>query len=187
MALTLEELSLTTLMFVHSQWRKDSMRRFIMVPMMLAAFINTSVGWTQQKALAVTTRDTMYKYRAVNENNGFILGISFPSLMASSTALQRSNNSLGNGVYTVTNVNSGLALDVYNCGGANGNEIDTWTLLNNTCQMWSVLPTGDGHYALVSSVIGRTLDDKNCGTANGTVVQTWQWLDNTCQEWSTGS
>jgi non-reducing end alpha-L-arabinofuranosidase len=93
-------------------------------------------------------------------------------------------SSLGNGVYTVTNVNSGLALDVYNCGGANGNEIDTWTLLNNTCQMWNVLPTGDGHYVLVSSIIGRTLDDQDCGTGNGNPVQTWQWLDNTCQEWS---
>jgi hypothetical protein len=83
------------------------MRRFIMTPVMLAALISMSMEWPQQKAFATATLDTTHKYKAVNENRGFVLGISSPSLTAGSTALQWSDTGTADHLWQCTSVGSG--------------------------------------------------------------------------------
>ena len=41
---------------------------------------------------------------------------------------------------TVTNVNTGMTLDVANCGTANGTAVRQWQQLDNTCQQWNIAP-----------------------------------------------
>jgi len=43
------------------------------------------------------------------------------------------------GTYTVMSKNSGkaLALDIANCGLADGTPVGEWTALGNDCQKWS--------------------------------------------------
>ena len=68
------------------------MRRFIMALLTLAVRISRGVGWPPQKACAAATLTSTSRYKNVNENSAFILGIVPPSLTASSTMLSWSNN-----------------------------------------------------------------------------------------------
>lgn len=82
------------------------MRRFIMVLLMLAASISRGVGWTPQKACVAAMLTLTSRNKIVNENRALILGIAPPSLAASSTVLQRSNNGTTNHLWQFTHVGS---------------------------------------------------------------------------------
>jgi putative hemolysin len=91
---------------------------------------------------------------------------------------------LGNDTNRVVSVGSGKVLDVSNCGGADGANIQQWSWLNNNCQKFRLVISGAGGWVrleIVSS--GKVADVANCGTADGSDVRQWAWLSNNCQQW----
>jgi hypothetical protein len=69
-----------------------------------------------------------------------------------------SSSGLANGTYTITNVNSGLAMDVYQASTTPGTSIDQWTPSGNANQQWQVTALGGALYKLVAANSGLCLD-----------------------------
>jgi arabinan endo-1,5-alpha-L-arabinosidase len=133
-----------------------------MALVMLAAPISMRVGWPRQKAFAAATLDTAYKYKIVNENSGLILGISSPSLMAGSTALQWSDNGTADhlwhfipdgGYYKIENMNSGEVLGVSNASQTAGASVLQWADNGTTDHLWQFTSVGSGYYEILQPLI----------------------------------
>jgi hypothetical protein len=75
------------------------------------------------------------------------------------------------------NRNSGKALDVTNCGTANGTNVRQWTWFNNDCQKWNISPV-DGPFHRISplNAPSRALDVDSFSTANGANIMLWEYL-----------
>lgn len=91
---------------------------------------------------------------------------------------------VANGTYKLIAKHSGKAVDVANCGTADGVNVQQWTDLGNTCQQWIVSNDGNGAYTLKNVNSSKVLDVNACGTANKTNVQLWTGLGNNCQKWT---
>jgi hypothetical protein len=93
---------------------------------------------------------------------------------------------LGAGVYVLTNVGSGKALDVFGASTAKGANVQQWEPNRSTAQQWRLDPLGDGVYTLTNVGSGLRLDvegndgDKRAGGAN---VHQWQALATDSQKW----
>jgi hypothetical protein len=73
----------------------------------LTVRISRDVGWPPQNACAAATLTSTSRYKIVNENSAFILGIVPPSLTASSTMLSRSNNDTADHIWQFADVGRG--------------------------------------------------------------------------------
>jgi hypothetical protein len=64
---------------------------------------------------------------------------------------------LGNNYIYLTNVYSGLAMDVYGGSTSSGAKIDQWYWSNTSNQIWKVVSMGNGNYELLSQKSGLAL------------------------------
>ncbi|MBN2274673.1 MAG: family 43 glycosylhydrolase [Bacteroidales bacterium] len=88
------------------------------------------------------------------------------------------------GTYRMTPRHSGKAVDVQNCGTANGTNVRQWSWLNNTCQQWVFTDAGNGTWRISpANATGTALDVTNCSGSNNANIQLWSWLNNNCQKW----
>lgn len=78
-----------------------------MALLILAARISRGVGWPPQKAYTAAALTTTSRYKLVNENSAFILGIASPFLKASSTTPSWSSNGTADQPWQLTYVGSG--------------------------------------------------------------------------------
>jgi hypothetical protein len=85
--------------------------------------------------------------------------------------------------YTITNVNSGTAVQPGNCATANGTGMELWTAGATSCQKWTFTSAGNGHYIITNVNSGTVLDSVNCGIFDGTLTDLWSSLGNNCQQW----
>lgn len=85
--------------------------------------------------------------------------------------------------YTMSNVNSGKAVQPDGCATANGTKTELWTAGATDCQRWTFASAGNGHYIITNVNSGTVLDSVNCGIFDGTLTDLWSSLGNTCQEW----
>jgi hypothetical protein len=85
--------------------------------------------------------------------------------------------------YTITNVNSGKAVQPDTCATANGTGMELWTTGATSCQKWTFTSAGNGHYIITNVNSGTVLDSVNCGIFDGTLTDLWTSLGNSCQEW----
>ncbi|BDI31217.1 hypothetical protein CCAX7_32680 [Capsulimonas corticalis] len=86
---------------------------------------------------------------------------------------------LGDGYWELINVASGLALDDYGWGTANGTVVDQWDASASpvtNAQQWSLRPAGDGSWKVVNRNSGRTLAISGASTSAG--AKTILWDDN---------
>ncbi|GAA3108919.1 GH43 family beta-xylosidase [Kribbella aluminosa] len=90
---------------------------------------------------------------------------------------------LGDGSYKFLNNDSGKALDVGGCSGANGVKVIQWPYWGGDCQEWYLDAIGNGYYKVTSKVGGRTLDVGGCSTAPGADVDVWPYWQGDCQQW----
>jgi hypothetical protein len=93
---------------------------------------------------------------------------------------------ISNGTYKIINRNSGLALDAYNQGTADGTQIQQWTYWGGAGQQWMVSNTGSGYYKIIGVQSGKSLDIdyQYGGTANGTKVQLWDYWNGPSQQYN---
>jgi len=88
------------------------------------------------------------------------------------------------GMYTITNRNSGMVLDVTNCGTTDGTLVDQWTNLSNYCQKWNIAYAGNGFYTIQNVNSSKMLDVVNGGFASGTSVDQWTSNGLKPQQWA---
>ncbi len=80
---------------------------------------------------------------------------------------------LGNGLYVISNVNSGKVLSVAELTAADGTNIDQENYSNGDQQMWHLLAQGDGSYQLVAAHSNKCLDVAGAGMSAGVNIQQW--------------
>ncbi|MEV7930996.1 RICIN domain-containing protein [Kitasatospora sp. NPDC088779] len=95
---------------------------------------------------------------------------------------------LPGGVYTLTNVGSGKALDLLGPEGKAGANVGQNTAHGGTGQRWRLTPvTADevftGEYEITSEAGGKILDVSGRKVANGTNVQVWDYSGFYTQRW----
>jgi Ricin-type beta-trefoil lectin domain-like len=90
---------------------------------------------------------------------------------------------LGNGVYKIVNLNSGLALDAVGQNTTNGTPIDQWSYNAGSNQKWTVTSLGSGEYKITGVQSSRVLDVNGQSTANGAAVQLYDSNGGGNQEW----
>lgn len=110
-------------------------------------------------------------------------GSALAALTSRLQLLMNTGANLSSGTYKVINVNSGLAMEVYNWGTANGDAIDQWSYLSDANQKWSLTYLNDGLYQLTNVNSGKVLDITGKGTTDGTKLQQWQNLSGSNQEY----
>lgn len=75
------------------------------------------------------------------------------------------------GYYTITNVNSGKAVDCAGGAAVDGTNIWQYASNNTSAQMWKLTDVGDGYYTFTCECNGMVADVKNGTAANGTDIQ----------------
>lgn len=91
---------------------------------------------------------------------------------------------IANGTYRIVNRNSGLVMDVYGRGTANGTQVDQWPWNGGTNQQWNIADLGGGQYSIVGVQSGKNLDIAGVSTADGAKVEIWQSNGGTNQQFS---
>ena len=78
------------------------------------------------------------------------------------------------GTYTITNVNSGLALDTANSGTTQGTLVEQATAVSGSAsQTWKLVDAGSGLYKIVNAASGLVLGIQNAATGNGAQAVVW--------------
>jgi predicted alpha-1,6-mannanase (GH76 family) len=92
-----------------------------------------------------------------------------------STSQQWTVTYLGNGIYEILGVQSGLSLDVVGSGTANGTGIDAYTYNSSYAnQQWSLTPTSGGYCRLTpQNALASCVDVQNSATTNGAPLVLW--------------
>jgi pectate lyase len=84
--------------------------------------------------------------------------------------------------YRITPRHSGKAIDVENCGTANGTNVRQWSWLNNNCQKWRFTDIGNGYWRISPGhATDRAL--RTGGTGNGSNVMIQGYSDQTDRQW----
>ncbi|GAB3396195.1 hypothetical protein GCM10027568_29850 [Humibacter soli] len=77
------------------------------------------------------------------------------------------------GIYTITNVNSGLALDTAGDSSSSGTLVNQATAAGSTTQTWKLVDAGSGLYKIQNAESGLDLGIQNQSTTNGAPVVEW--------------
>ena len=82
---------------------------------------------------------------------------------------------VGQGIYRIVNVYSGLDLEVNGASLADGGTVDQWSDVSGANnEHWNLMAVGDGSYRIVNVNSGLDIEDYGWGTANGSTVDQWQ-------------
>jgi parallel beta-helix repeat protein len=87
------------------------------------------------------------------------------------------------GVYKITALHSGKALDVSGVSLADRAVVQQWSYGGGANQRWRVEANGDGTYKMTAQHSGKVLTAANSGTANGTKIWQTGWNDSCAQKW----
>ncbi|WP_225844793.1 RICIN domain-containing protein [Streptomyces sp. HPF1205] len=78
------------------------------------------------------------------------------------------------GTYTISNVNSGLALDTAGSGTTSGTPVQqTSPVAGSQTQTWKLVDAGSGLYRIVNAESGLVLGIQDASTANGAPAVVW--------------
>jgi endo-1,4-beta-xylanase len=89
----------------------------------------------------------------------------------------------GNAWYTLVNVNSGKALDLYNWMTGDGAEFRQWSRHDGANQQFQLVSSGNGYYRLKNRHSGKVVDVWNLSTADGAAVNQYTDHDGSNQQW----
>jgi lysophospholipase L1-like esterase/fibronectin type 3 domain-containing protein len=144
------------------------------------AYANVVTGVTATNYVNTgLTNGTTYYYVVVAVNS---VGTSGNSNQVSVTPTAPS--SITNGIYEITNRNSGKAIDVAGVSTANGARIQQWDWANGSNQKWRVESLGGGLFKITAQNSLKSLDVVDASTANGAQIQQWDYSGNTNQKWT---
>ena len=78
---------------------------------------------------------------------------------------------IGNGYYTIRNVNSGMMIDVYGAGITQGTNVHQWTYNNTDAQKWKFERNADNSFTIISKCNNLYLNVKNSRNSNGANIE----------------
>jgi beta-glucanase (GH16 family) len=88
------------------------------------------------------------------------------------------------GWYTIVNVGSGKALEVYNqYFWLNGTKVQQWDKYTGDNQLWSLEALAGDYYKITNKASGKVLDVAGISYASGAGIQQWDNLDQDNQKW----
>lgn len=96
------------------------------------------------------------------------------------------DDTLADGMYRITNVNSGKFLEVGYADTSNGATVNQWADTGHSCQKWVVEGQGeDGEeeYTLENANSGQLLEVEDASTSDGDDVQQWPSNGHATQRW----
>lgn len=88
------------------------------------------------------------------------------------------------GVYSIVNVQSGKAMEIYASGTANGNPVTQYTNFSFQNQKWVVRDAGGGYFTLMNAYSGKYLDVPGSTTTVGTQLNQYDSNGTNAQLWS---
>ena len=94
---------------------------------------------------------------------------------AIATAATAGSLAIANGTYKIISRNSGLAMDAYGAGTANGTQIIQWNYGGGSNQKWTVTNTGGSNYKIIGVQSGKSLDINGFSSTNGAKVELWDY------------
>jgi hypothetical protein len=92
-------------------------------------------------------------------------------------------NLVFDGTYTITGLNSGMALDDPGFSGTAGQQIQQYTVNNGSNQKWAVTNLERNTVRLVNQASGLTLGVRGGSLTNGAVVEQNVWTAASYQQW----
>jgi endoglucanase len=111
-------------------------------------------------------------------------GSSLSALTGALQTLMNAGCDIQTGNWQLTNVNSGLGMEVNGWSTSNGGIVDQWTLGSNQAnQRWNITYLNNGLYQLTNVNSGLVLDAVNRGKTDGTKMQQWSNLSGSNQEY----
>jgi hypothetical protein len=125
-------------------------------------------------------KNTMKLRKALSTLAAFVLSVG--SLVTAAPA-QAAITVDGNAWYTLVNVNSGKALDLYNWMTGDGAEFRQWNRLDGNNQQFQLVSSGNGYYRLKNRHSGKVVDVWNFSTADGAAVNQYTDHDGVNQQW----
>ena len=81
--------------------------------------------------------------------------------------------SIGNGIYTIANLNSGKLLDARSGGTSDGTVVQQYQANGTDAQKWVIRSVGNGQVKFQNLLSGLFIDITSGNTANGTRLQLW--------------
>ena len=88
-----------------------------------------------------------------------------------------------NGFYTITQMNSPIALDVDSASDVMGHNVHVWNSNGTAAQLWAISYVGDVGYRLQARCSGYSLDINAGVLAIGQNIQQWSSNDTYAQRW----
>lgn len=110
-----------------------------------------------------------------------------PLATTSTTSLLALNAIIGpgtNGFYSITNVHSGHAMEVFSSATANGGAVVQYANFGFQNQKWVVKDIGAGYFSFQNGYSGKVLDVPGSTTVTGTQLQQYTWNTSNAQQWS---
>ena len=91
---------------------------------------------------------------------------------------------LGDGYYSLVFKHSGMAMDVYNAGSADGTNVLQYKQTTNDNQKWIIKEAGDNYtFNIISKCNGLYLDVAGGSSADGTNIQMYHGNGTASQKW----
>jgi len=87
------------------------------------------------------------------------------------------------GKFEISNVYSGLALDVNGGSTANGASIIQWGYSGGSNQLWNFIPTGGGYYQIRNAYSALDLNVAGASKSNGALMVQWQYGTQGNDQW----
>jgi hypothetical protein len=91
--------------------------------------------------------------------------------------------SIGNGKYSIVNVDSGKPLSIVGESIADGAKADIDNASSSNFQKWTITAVVGGYYKIINDGSGKALDVSAAGTADGSQVIQWPWSGANNQQW----
>ena len=136
---------------------------------------NDSAGMAQQTALAIN-------------NGSFNVTMPPNATITFKLTSGSSNNTLGNGVYTIqNNASTGQYLSLQGNTASDGALADTWHWINASSQYWTLTSVGNGQYTIQNGTTGEYLGIQGASGSDGALADVWHWVNVPAQDWTISS
>ena len=152
---------------------------YVIEPITFSSNTAMSMNWSNTVTLdatAGTITGSTNKFKFVNKASGKALAVQGAAAAAVQVAYSGGDEQKWNlnydsaGYFNVTNVSSGLVLDVVSSSTADGAAIDQWTNVGSDNQKWRVVDKGGGYVQLLNKHSGKLAEIPVGATADGAAL-----------------
>lgn len=116
-------------------------------------------------------------------NNNMVMDVKDSSVESGANVILNKNENmdsqkfkihyLGNGLYSIINLNSMKLLELTNASKKSGANVQQYSSNGSTAQKWIIKSTGDGYYNFFSPVSGKAIDVSGAKANAGTNIQVY--------------